>query len=74
MLYVDMNPWSVPGISKEVVVAQADTVWRALRMFRQSNADFADCLIERTGVEAGCSHTATFDRDAVETCGMQQID
>ena len=60
--------------TKELVVAQADTVWKALRMFRDGKADFADCLIERTANDAGCSHTATFDRDAAKTCGMQMIE
>ena len=60
--------------TKELVVAQADTVWQALRLFRDSKADFADCLIERTANEAGCSHTATFDQDAARSCGMKLLD
>ncbi len=60
--------------TKEIVVAQADTVWKALRVFRKGKADFADCLIERSGYEAGCSHTATFDRATAKTCGMKIID
>jgi len=60
--------------TKEIVVAQADTVWKALRMFQDGKADFADCLIDRTANEAGCSHTATFDRNAAKTCGMQLIE
>ena len=60
--------------TKEIIVAQADTVWKALRLFRDGKADFADCLIERTANEAGCSHTATFDRNAAKTCGMRLID
>lgn len=60
--------------TKELVVAQADTVWKALRLFRDGKTDFADCLIERTANDAGCSHTATFDRDAAKTCGMQMIE
>ena len=60
--------------TKEIVVAQADTVWKALRMFRDGKADFADCLIERSANEAGCSHTATFDRNAVKTCGMVLVE
>lgn len=59
--------------TKEIVVAHADTVWKALRVFRDGKADFADCLIERSANEAGCSHTATFDRDAAKHCGMQMI-
>ena len=57
--------------AKGIVVAHADTVWKALRLFRDGNADFADCLIERFANEAGCSHTTTFDRGAAKHCGMQ---
>jgi predicted nucleic-acid-binding protein len=60
--------------TKEIIVAHADTVWKALRLFRESNADFADCLIERSANEAGCSFTTTFDRNAARHCGMQLIE
>ena len=59
--------------TKEIIVARADIVWKALRIFREGKADFADCLIERSANEAGCSHTATFDRDAAKHCGMRLI-
>lgn len=57
--------------AKGIVVAHADIVWKALRLFREGNADFADCLIERFANEAGCSYTTTFDRDAAKHCGMR---
>jgi predicted nucleic-acid-binding protein len=57
--------------AKGIVVANADTVWKALRLFREGNAEFADCLIERFADEAGCSHTTTFDRAAAKHCGMR---
>jgi len=60
--------------TKEIVVANADTVWKALRLFKAGKADFTDCLIERSANEAGCGYTATFDRDAVKHCGMQLIE
>ena len=60
--------------TKEIVVAHADTVWKALRLFKEGKADFADCLIERSANEAGCSHTTTFDRYAAKHCGMRLID
>lgn len=60
--------------TKEIIVAHADTVWKALRLFKEGNADFADCLIERFGDEAGCGYTTTFDRDAAKSCGMKLID
>lgn len=59
--------------TKELVVANADIVWKALRLFKSGKADFADCLIELSAQEAGCSHTATFDRDAAKHCGMKLI-
>jgi len=59
--------------TKEIAVAHADTVWQALRMFKEGKADFADCLIERFANAAGCGYTSTFDRDAAKHCGMRLI-
>jgi len=56
--------------TKEIIVADAETVWKALRMFKAGKANFADCLIERSGNAAGCECTMTFDRDAA---GMQLL-
>ncbi len=60
--------------TKEIVVANADTVWKAVRLFKDGKADFADCLIERSANEAGCGYTATFDRDAARHCGMRLVE
>ncbi|KAF0206118.1 MAG: hypothetical protein FD173_432 [Gallionellaceae bacterium] len=59
--------------TKELVVANADIIWKALRLFKSGKADFADCLIELSAQDAGCSYTATFDRDAAKHCGMKLI-
>lgn len=59
--------------TKEIVVAHADTVWQALRLFKEGKADFADCLIERFAKGAECDYTATFDRDAARHCGMRLV-
>lgn len=59
--------------SKEIVVAQAETVWKALRHFKENNTDFADCLIAYSGTEAGCDHTLTFDKGAAKGCGMHLL-
>lgn len=56
--------------SKQLVVDQADQVLRALRAYEGGNADFADCLIERTAAAAGCTRTMTFDVAASRTAGM----
>ncbi len=60
--------------TKEIIVAHADTLWKALRLYKEGKADFADCLIERSANEAGCNYTTTFDRDAAKHCGMQLIE
>ena len=56
--------------TKEIIVERAETVWQALRLYTNSKADFADCLIERAAAAAGCERTLTFDRDAAKRCGM----
>ena len=59
--------------TKELVVESAETVWKALRLYAGSSADFADCLIERACHEAQCEYTATFDTKAAKTAGMRLI-
>ena len=59
--------------SRELVLERAELVRQALRTFSVSRADFADCLIEGCARDAGCSHTATFDRKAAATIGMHLI-
>lgn len=56
--------------SKQLLVERADQVMRALRVFGQGKADFADCLIERAASGAGCSQTITFDVGASKHAGM----
>lgn len=58
---------------KEIQVERAEVVWRALRIYREGSADFADCLIERSAVAAGCLRTMTFDRGAAKNCSMTLI-
>jgi predicted nucleic-acid-binding protein len=58
--------------SRELVVERAEIVWQALRQFRISRSDFADCLIERSGHAADCEYTVTFDKDAA-AAGMQLL-
>ncbi len=59
--------------TKEIAVERAEIVWKALRVFQGANADFADCLIERSAAAAGCERTMTFDRRAVKGCGMTLV-
>jgi predicted nucleic-acid-binding protein len=41
-----------------------NALWQALAGFRQSGADFADCLIGAKNISAGCTFTLTFDKRA----------
>jgi predicted nucleic-acid-binding protein len=59
--------------AKQLVVDRSDQVVRALRVYSSGNADFADCLIERTASSAGCEKTMTFDVGAAKAAGMTLI-
>lgn len=54
-----------------LVVQEAEQIWQALRAFRQGG-DFADCLIERAAMAAGCSTVYTFDKAAAKA-GMRLL-
>jgi predicted nucleic-acid-binding protein len=54
-------------------VENAEIVLRALHVYARSNADFADCLIERSAAYATCRQTMTFDSKAAKSAGMQLI-
>jgi predicted nucleic-acid-binding protein len=59
--------------SRQLVIERAELVWQSLRIFAKGNADFADCLIERSGHAAGCDHTLTFDQNAAKLAGMKLL-
>jgi predicted nucleic-acid-binding protein len=59
--------------TKEIVIDRADHVLKAVRVFKTTSADFADCLIERTATTAGCEKTMTFDIGAAKVAGMTLI-
>lgn len=56
--------------TETIVVSFADLVWQALAQFRNGKSDFADHLIARLDVKAGCTGTMTFDRGAARDAGM----
>jgi len=57
----------------ELTMERAEAVSQALQRFKSSQADFADCLIERLGALAGCRETVTVDRNASKFAGMRLI-
>lgn len=60
--------------TRELRIEQAETIAAALRIYQRSKADFADCLIERTALRAGCKAVMTFDKIAAKSCEMLLID
>lgn len=59
--------------TQELVVENAETMWKALRLFRDAKGGFADCLIACSASSAGCERTMTFDRDAAKHCNMTLV-
>lgn len=56
--------------SSGILVERAESVWRALRQFKQGGGDFADTLIAVSAADAGCRATYTFDKGAAKRAGM----
>jgi predicted nucleic-acid-binding protein len=59
--------------TKQLIVQSAELVWKALRLFEDSSADFADCLVERSADAMGCGFTATFDKRAAKIGSMKLL-
>jgi predicted nucleic-acid-binding protein len=60
--------------TQEILVENAETAFKALQLFSTSQVDFADCLIERSSVVAGCKKIFTFDKRAATLGGMMLIE
>jgi predicted nucleic-acid-binding protein len=54
-------------------VESSSDVVAAVKDYRAGTADFADCLIARTNLSAGCAHTVTFDRKAAKLPGFKLL-
>lgn len=48
----------------QLEVMEPSVVWKALRDYQSSNADFSDHLLARVNESAGCEVTVTFDKKA----------
>jgi len=57
----------------QLAIEKADVIWRALRAFRESKADFSDAVIVELGRDAGCTKTVTFDRHAAAHPGFETL-
>lgn len=59
--------------TQELIIENMETVFHALKLYSSSNADFADCLIDRSAKAAGCIDTLTFDKSAASLAGMKLL-
>lgn len=59
--------------SKQLVMEEADLVWKALRSWDASAADFSDALIGHIVTARGGEKTVTFDRAAAKLPGFELL-
>ncbi len=59
--------------SPELILESQEAVAQAMQRFARVKADFADCLIERSGHALGCHETVTFDEGAARLVGMRLL-
>jgi predicted nucleic-acid-binding protein len=57
----------------KLTVEAIQLVWRALEEYKDSKADFADCLLGQKNLHAGCQYTATLDDAASEIQGYEHL-
>jgi len=48
----------------QFLLEDANAAWTALRAYRITGVDFADCLLGKINRNLGCETTVTFDRKA----------
>jgi predicted nucleic-acid-binding protein len=56
-----------------LVIEDIQLVWKALEAFKETKADFADCLLSQRNLQAGCQYTATLDNAASVTKGYKHL-
>ena len=59
--------------TEQLHIEATELVWRAMRSFAASKADFSDALIAECSRAAGCQKTVTFDRAAASLAGMELL-
>ncbi len=57
----------------QLLIDRGDSVKAALNLFRQSRADFTDCLIGLLNQKAGCKKSVTFDKAASKLEGFELL-
>jgi predicted nucleic-acid-binding protein len=58
-------------LAENIILGNDPEMRAALLLFTSSNIGFADCLIAKLNLAAGCGHTLTFDKKASRTAGFR---
>jgi predicted nucleic-acid-binding protein len=56
--------------AREIKKENSELLWRALKLFKELNVDYSDCLISVISSSDGCTETFTFDKKASKLSGM----
>jgi predicted nucleic-acid-binding protein len=59
--------------ARQVVIEDADLVWKALRAWERSAGDFSEALISQILAARGCERTVTFDKVAAKLPGFELL-
>jgi predicted nucleic-acid-binding protein len=57
----------------ELAFEDEPSIEQAIYSWKDSSAEFADCLIDARNRRLGCRSTATFDRTALKLAGFTQV-
>jgi predicted nucleic-acid-binding protein len=59
--------------SRQIVIDEAELVWKALRAWQSSSADFSDAVIGEILRVRGCTKVVTFDKAAARLPGFELL-
>ena len=59
--------------TKQIVVDEAEVVWKALRAWEGTSAEFSDALIGQMAISLGAQKTVTFDQAAAKLAGFELL-
>jgi predicted nucleic-acid-binding protein len=59
--------------SRQLVVEDAEMVWKSLRAWEKSSADFPDLLLGQVLLARGCEKVMTFDKAAAKLPGFELL-
>lgn len=59
--------------TRQLMVEEAEIVWKAMRAWEKSSADFSDVLVGQILAARGCEKVVTFDRAAAKLPGFELL-